>query len=137
MFLKISQNSQRNTCARITFLIKSQSCIKETQAHVLSCGFCEIFRNAFNTEHLQTTASVTVEIRKCKSFVILWKKHPPEVFYKRSCSLKFSNIHRKTSVLESIFIKVVFLKACNSIKKRLQHRFFPVKFAEVLRTPTL
>ena len=28
-------------------------------------------------------------------------------------------------------------KACNFIKKRLQHRFFPLKFAEFLRTPFL
>ena len=30
---------------------------KETLAHVFSCEFCEIFKNAFCTEHLCTTAS--------------------------------------------------------------------------------
>ena len=45
--------------------------------------------------------------------------------------------YRKTPVLESIFNKVAGLKACNFIKKRLQHRCFPVKFAKFLRTPTL
>ena len=29
------------------------------------------------------------------------------------------------------------LRACNHIKKRLQHSCFPVKFAEFLRTPFL
>ena len=29
------------------------------------------------------------------------------------------------------------LKACNFIKKRLQHWYFPLKFAKFLRTPTL
>ena len=33
------------------------------------------------------------------------------------------------------FNKYAGLKACNFIKKRLQHRFFPVKFAKILRTP--
>ena len=29
------------------------------------------------------------------------------------------------------------MKACNFIKKKLQHRFFPVKFAKFLKTPIL
>ena len=33
------------------------------------------------------------------------------------------------------FDKYAGLKACNFIKKRLQHTFFPVKFAKFLRTP--
>ena len=33
------------------------------------------------------------------------------------------------------FNKYAGLKACNFIKKRLQHRFFPVKFPKFLRTP--
>ena len=41
-FLKVSQNSQENICARVSFLIE----------------FCEIFNNTFfTTEHLRTTAS--------------------------------------------------------------------------------
>ena len=31
------------------------------------------------------------------------KKQPPEVFYKKNCSLKFCSIHWKTHVLESLF----------------------------------
>ena len=46
VFLKMSQNSQEN-------FIK-----KETLAQVLSCEFCEIFKNIFLTEHLWTTASL-------------------------------------------------------------------------------
>ena len=48
VFLEISQNSQENTCARVSFLIKLQ---------VFSCEFCEISKNAFHIEHLRTTAS--------------------------------------------------------------------------------
>ena len=38
-------------------------------------------------------------------------------------------------MLESVFNKVAGLQACNFIKKRLQHRCFPVKFVKFLRTP--
>ena len=60
VFLEISQNSQENTCARISFLIKLQACNfikKETLTQVFSCEFCEIFKNTFFTEHLWTIAS--------------------------------------------------------------------------------
>ena len=39
LFLEISQNSQENACARVTFL--------ETLAQVFSCEFCEISKNTF------------------------------------------------------------------------------------------
>ena len=43
----------------------------------------------------------------------------------------FCNIHRKTlHVLESLFNKAAGHKACNFIKKRLQHRCFPVNTAK-------
>ena len=41
MFLEISQNSQENTCARASFLIK-------LQAEVFSCEFCVISKNKFS-----------------------------------------------------------------------------------------
>ena len=52
VFLEISQNSQENTCARASFLIKLQSwaCnfIKdEALAQVFSYEFCEISKNTF------------------------------------------------------------------------------------------
>ena len=50
------------------------------------------------------------------------------------CSLIF---HRKTSVLESLLNKVAGLKVCSSIKKKLQHRCLPGKFANFLRKPFL
>ena len=54
--------------------------------------------------------------------------------YKKKVFLKFRNFHRKTLVLESLFNKAAGLKACNFIKKRLQHRCFPVNIAKFLRT---
>ena len=51
VFLKISQISQENTCARVSFFIK------ETLAQMFSCEFCEISKNTFFTEHLWMTAA--------------------------------------------------------------------------------
>ena len=42
VFLEILQNSQENTCARVSFSIK-----KETLAQMLSCEFCKISKNTF------------------------------------------------------------------------------------------
>ena len=57
--LRISEHSQENTCARVSFLIKLQALdlqlyYKETLRLVFSCEFCEISMNAifFVTEHL-------------------------------------------------------------------------------------
>ena len=58
LFLKISQNSQKNTCSRVSFLIKLKALAcyflkKDTLTLVFSCEFYEIFKNTFFTEHLQ------------------------------------------------------------------------------------
>ena len=52
MFLEIPQNSQENTCARVSFLIKLQAeacnfIKKEALTQVFSCEFYENFRNTF------------------------------------------------------------------------------------------
>ena len=59
VFLEISQNSQENTCARISFSIKLQaSDLKETLAQVLFCEFSEISNNTFFYRAPPVTASV-------------------------------------------------------------------------------
>ena len=63
MFLEILQNSQENTCTRVSFLIKLQTSgcnimKKETLAQVFSCKFCKISTNTFFKEHLWVTASL-------------------------------------------------------------------------------
>ena len=52
VLLKFSQNSQENTCAEVSFLIKLQAeacnfIKKETLAEVFSCEFCAIYENTF------------------------------------------------------------------------------------------
>ena len=53
VYLEFVQNSQENTCARISFLIKLQACAcnfvkKENLTQVFSSEFCEIFMNTFS-----------------------------------------------------------------------------------------
>ena len=47
--------------------------------------------------------------------------------------LKVCNIHRKALMLESLFSKVASLETYKFIKKRLQHRCFPVNIKNFLR----
>ena len=65
LFLKISQNSQEETCARVSFLACNFS--TETLAQVFSCKFCEFFKTPFSSEHLWKTASLNSR-RVAKSF---------------------------------------------------------------------
>ena len=64
-----------------------------------------------------------------------YKKQSFADVLQNKCSWNFCKFHRKTLVLESPFNKVTGFQASNFIKKRLQHRCFPVKFAKFLRTP--
>ena len=57
------------------------------------------------------------------------------MFCEKKVFLKFHKFHRKTLVLESLFNKVAGLKVWKFIKKRLQHKCFPVKFMKFSRTP--
>ena len=56
VFLKISQNSQENTCARDSVLINFIK--KETLVQVFSCEFCEIFKTPFFYRTSSVAASV-------------------------------------------------------------------------------
>ena len=61
VFLEISQNSQENTCARVSLLIKLQASNfikKETLAQVFSCEFCESYKNTFFHRTPLVSASV-------------------------------------------------------------------------------
>ena len=56
------------------------------------------------------------------------------MFFKKCVLQNFSDFKESTCV-GVFFNNVAGLKACNFVKKRLQHRCFPVKFAKFLRTP--
>ena len=73
VFLKMSQNSQENTCVRVSSLIKLQPKTwnvtkKETLAQVFSFEFCEIFWNTYFYRTPLVTASVCLANDKNKSF---------------------------------------------------------------------
>ena len=82
VFLEISQNSQENTCTRVSFFnfIK-----KEALAQVFSCEFCKISKNTYFTEHLWSTASGGLRIILIEALIKLsenafnhlnsWKKN--------------------------------------------------------------
>ena len=59
--LRISQNSQESTCAKVSFLIKLQfeasNFIKKRLARVFSFEFCEIFKKTFFLQDLLATGS--------------------------------------------------------------------------------
>ena len=82
---------------------------------------------------------------------LIWKHHQQQQHQKISTNNNkissnshqvFQNIHRKRSVLKSLFNKVSGLQPAALSKKRLQHRHFPVNllwarfFIEHLRTTT-
>ena len=83
VFLEISQISQENTCARVSFLIKLQAwdifIKKETLAQVCSCEIWEISKNTFSYRtplvaasvyYLLFTCSITIHLSKLSS---CWK----------------------------------------------------------------
>ena len=65
VLLEISQNSKKNTCAKVSIKLY----LKRDSAQVFSCEFCEISINTFFTEHLWTTASVCFK-RKSETTII-------------------------------------------------------------------
>ena len=97
VFLKISQNSQENTCARISFLIKK----KKALAQVFSCEFYEIFKNIFFREHLRTTASTIYHI--VHSFFVL-------SFSKDYLHIHFDSSNFFSQATGCVLQKKVFLK---------------------------
>ena len=60
-FFKISQNSQENTCARVSFNkvagLRLATLLKRDTGTGFSCECFEIFKNIFFIEHLLETAS--------------------------------------------------------------------------------
>ena len=60
VFLEISQNSQENTSARVSFLIKLQAVgLAQTLAQVFSSEFCAISKYSFFHRTLLVAVSVT------------------------------------------------------------------------------
>ena len=67
LFLKISQNSQENTCARVSFnevaSLRPATSLKETLAQVFSCEFFQISKNTYLHRTPLVAASDHIEIK--------------------------------------------------------------------------
>ena len=62
VFLEISQNSQENTCPKVSVLIKLQAerpatLLKKRLPQVFSCEFCKIPKNTFSYKTPPVAAS--------------------------------------------------------------------------------
>ena len=73
-------------------------------------------------------------VSRSRYYLFLIQTQPFADGFQNRCSEGYPNIHRKTPVLESLFDKAAGLKAFNFIKKRVQHRRFPVNIAKSLKT---
>ena len=58
------------------------------------------------------------------------------MFFKMGVLKSFA-IFTGKHLFESLLSAVLGLKTCNFVKKRLKHRYFPVKIAKTLRIPFL
>ena len=65
------------------------------------------------------------------------KKYNEQVFYKKTAFKNLATFTGKDLCCSLFFNKNAGLQSCNFIKKRLQHRRFPVNFATFLRTYVL
>ena len=60
-----------------------------------------------------------------------------QMFFKMGILKNLANFTGKHLCWSLFLIKLQAFQACNFIKKRLQHRCFPMKFAKFIRTPFL
>ena len=125
MSLKILQYSQENAVLDSIFFFKKKQRAWRPLTQVFSFKYCEIFKNTFFEEHLQTAASDLCNSRNRSS--------PPEVFWKSVAKSQENTMPKKESFADAVtnFASFTEKHLCWS----LQHRCFPVKFSKFLRTP--
>ena len=94
VFLKLSQNSPENTCARVSFSIKLQieACNfikKETLAQMLFCEFSEISNNTFPYRTPPVATSSDTHMSQPKFLVVFQKRFCFSQKFSRYCILGF------------------------------------------------
>ena len=90
--------------------------------------FCAHFQLASDTR-----SAISVNIT---TYTLICRSSHRGFSAKKGVLKSFANFTRK-HLCWSLFSKVAGLKACEFIKRRLQHRCFPMKFTKFLRTPIL
>ena len=109
--------------------------------------------SSFWCKHKSSHRRCSIEKAVLKTFALSTKKHLQENAFPFLCFDFISNtvciicmrliitlliiMILKKPVLESLYNKAAWLRTCNFIKKRLQHRGLPVNFVEFLITPCL
>ena len=63
MFLKIWQNAQENTYAKVSISLKKRL------PQVFSCEFCGVFKKSVFTENLETASESGNQIKWCKLYL--------------------------------------------------------------------
>ena len=134
LFLEISQNSQENICARVSFLKNLQ-----TLGHQLSDVFsCEISKNTFCTEYLWTTTSesFSAKIGNCYELLHLLNNSIVDVYIfwknaswnktEHNTQLKFKKTE-EVSCYNRFIGKIVFFFICLSSIIYLKKNFQPFR----------
>ena len=107
VFLKILQNPQENSCARVFIfnkvaglrLLAYNFIEKGTLAQLFSCTFCEIFKNNFFTEHLWVTASRCVQLFLLLRLELIYPEKKPFNVFKVTCHMCFDNFYKNVEIL--------------------------------------
>ena len=110
--------------------LQPETLLKKRLSRVFSCDVSGIFKNIFFYRHLRATTS------SCYFLSGKWwtfkKESSQDVIHFR-CSWKFRQNCKKTSLLESLSIKLQGY-SLKLYQKRSCHEYFPVSLAEFLRT---
>ena len=114
MFLENWQNSEKNTCARVSFLIncRPQACNfikKETLAQVFSCGFCQISANTFFYRRPLDGCFWNTYFQLKMSLVIYWQSALPAINNNNSYFLTHSSPSDRSN-RSQMFFEIVILK---------------------------
>ena len=102
--------------------------------------FCNIgVLKIYQISHENTCARVSFfnKVSGLRPATLLKKETLTQVFSCEFCQISKKNLFYRTPLDDCFYPCKARLKACNFIKKRLQHRCFYVKFAKFLRKPML
>ena len=126
VFLEISQSSQENTCARVSFLIKLKAWGE----------FCEISKNSFfyRTPPLAASEICKYSYRIVAKLFILDVCRGPGYFSDKewiASTCKVRSSHRRCSVKKAV------LRNFTKFTGKLWHRCFPANFVKFLGKPFL
>ena len=132
MFSKINQNSQKNTCAGVSFNKvagwSATTLTKKTSSLVFPCKLYKIFKNTYFVEHLRTAASVshlaTSDYVKHSKFRIWFSER---LFICILASTSVWNVSLK--IISQPFISYLYLSVFFNLLVSLLYHFFITIFS--------